>query len=64
MANLHMGLLTDRELVELVDQGLASLHARAHDTEGELTTLAHEIDLTCDRWDDVANAVKGFREPA
>lgn len=63
--DLHMGALSTDEIAAHVDQGLASLIARAEDSDDEeLYPLLHELQLVCDRWDDFANALPGFREPA
>lgn len=61
--DLHMGGLDTLDCADHIDQGLASLRARAEDGDDpELYALRHEIALACDRWDDVANALPGFRD--
>jgi phage terminase Nu1 subunit (DNA packaging protein) len=73
MANLHMEALSDREVAEVVDQGLASLNARLEDRDelrlqfpnlcGEdIDELATALRRACDEWDRFADLLPGFRE--
>lgn len=56
MANLHMEALAGEELAEVIDQGLASLRLREWPPE-----VAVLIERACDAWDEVADAIPGFR---
>src|SRR4051812_43001195 len=69
MPDLHMETLSEAELVEVIDQALASLNARLtdDDTLAELfpaddpDAIKGEIERACNAWDQVADH---WREPA
>ena len=62
MADLQMGALTDLEVAEAVDQGLASLHARLEDpNEPGPGELREALERACDEWDRFADLLPGFR---
>jgi hypothetical protein len=70
MADLDIEALSDEEVAEIVDQGLASLNARICDAptepDGVNVTypegLADDITAACNAWDVVADLLPGFRE--
>ena len=59
--DLHMEALSDAELVDVVDQGLASLNARFTDPDEHDPQMAEEIAAACDAWDVFAD---NFRQEA
>lgn len=73
MADLHMEGLSDQEVAECVDQGLASMNTRFEDREmirdtypdlsgEEIEELATAVRRACDEWDRVADLLPNFRE--
>jgi hypothetical protein len=70
---VDMNVLDDREVMSLVDQGLAWLRARLSDEdhveaeypglgEDEAESLGEQLEQACDRWDEFADAIPGFRD--
>lgn len=73
MADLHMEVLSELEVAQVVDQGLASLAARLEDRDTlratfpelaglEIAELATSVRRACDAWDIVADNLPGFRD--
>jgi hypothetical protein len=68
MSDLHMEALGESELVEIIDQALASLNARLTDGDtlaglfpaDDPEVITAEITRACDAWDQVADR---WREP-
>ncbi len=62
MPDLHMGVLSDGELVEVIDQAIGSLHARLTDADelaeshpaSEHDDIKREADALLKAWEPVA----------
>lgn len=64
MTDLHLEALDDLEVLEVVEQGLASLHARLTD-ENDLASRDQRalIESVCDSFDELAAAIRAEEAP-